>query len=155
MKKIKNIAIITFDSKKTDLIEWSYFNKNILINHTVTAIGSAENILEGTLNKNINYIQPGSFGGYRQLAQLIGENKIDAVIVFGEAVEIAGNKNLRAVLEMALQHNILVALNRTTADFVVHSTLMEKEYMIEKKEKRQADTTGTADMREYQLAKAG
>ncbi|MBS1747209.1 MAG: methylglyoxal synthase [Bacteroidetes bacterium] len=151
MEKIKNIAIVTFDTKKTDLIEWSYFNKNILLNHNITAMGSAENILEGTLNKKINFIQPGNFGGYRQLRQLIEENKIDAVIIFGEAIEIENNKNLKLVLEAALRKNIIIAANRTTADFVVHSSIMEKDYSIEIKEKKEP---GIREIK-YQLKKAG
>lgn len=151
MEKTKNLAIITFDSKKTDLIEWSYFNKNILNNHNITAMGSAENILEGTLNKKINYIQPGNFGGYRQLRQMIEENKIDAVIIFSEAIEIENNKNLKLVLEAALRKNIIIAANRTTADFVVHSSIMDKDYSIEIKEKKQP---GVREIK-YQLKKAG
>lgn len=140
MKKIKNIAIITFNNKKTDLIEWSYFNKAILMPHQIIAIGFAANILEGTLNKKINQIEPGNFGGYRQLRNLITEGEIDAIIVFGDAAEIYETKDLKAVLETAIQQNILVAANRTTADFLLHSSLIDCDYLIADKEKKQTNT---------------
>lgn len=136
MKKIKNIAIIAFDSKKTDLIEWSYFNKEILLLHQIIALGFAANILEGTLNKKIQHIEPGNFGGYRQLKDLINENKIDALIIFGEASEIFHTKYLNAVIETAVESNIIVSANKTTADFLVHSPLIDNDYIISKKEKQ-------------------
>lgn len=154
MKKTKNIAIIAFDSKKTDLIEWSYFNKEILLFHQIIALGFAANILEGTLNKKINHIEPGNFGGYRQLKDLINENKIDALIIFGEANEILHTKYLTTVIETAIENNIIVAVNKTTADFLVHSSLIDNDYIISKKEKQieQSATLDTASV--VSLAKA-
>jgi methylglyoxal synthase len=152
MNKNKNIAIIAFESKKTDLIEWSYFNKDILMPHQITAIGFAANILEGTLNKKIEHIEPGNFGGFRQLCNLIIENKIDAIIIFGEAKEIFESKHLSTVLETAVQHNILVAANRTTADFVIHSSLINDEYTIHSPEKKSFEVLNNSSS--YMLAKA-
>lgn len=145
MNKIKNIAIAAFDSAKTDLIEWSYFNKDILMPHKITALGFAANILEGTLNKKVNRIEPGNFGGYRQLSNLINENKIDALIIFGDAEEIIDTKYLKNLFETAIEHNIIIAANRTTADFLLHSTLLGSDYIISKKEKKQPGKTGLLD----------
>lgn len=136
MKKIKHIAIIAFDSKKTDLIEWSYFNKNLLIPHQISASGFAENILEGTLNKKINTSESGKPNGYREILNLINDEKIDAVIIFGEANEILESKDLKPLFEAAIQNNIIIAANRTTADFVLHSALIETEYRIHTNEKK-------------------
>jgi methylglyoxal synthase len=154
MKKIKNIAILAFETKKTDLIEWSYFNKEYLIPHNIVAIGFAANILEGTLNKTIDRIEPGNFGGCRQLCKLIVDNKIDAIIIFGEAVEIFQSKDLKAVLETAVMHNILVAANRTTADFVIHSSLIKSEYKIHINENKIIRTEVTNTSSSFPLAKA-
>ena len=133
MNKIKNIAITAFESKKTDLIEWSYFNRNYLFPHNITALGFAENILEGTLNKKI---QPVS--GYHELCALISNNKIDALIIFGEAEKILESKDIHAVLQAAVEHNIVVTLNNTTADFILHSSLIDEAYIASKKEKKSA-----------------
>jgi methylglyoxal synthase len=154
MKKNKNIAIVAFETKKTDLIEWSYFNKEHLIPHNIIAIGFAANILEGTLNKKIDRIEPGNFGGSRQLGNLITDNKIDAILIFGEAKEIFQSKDLTAVLETAVTHNILVAANRTTADFVIHSSLIENEYKIDLNEKRITNKDVSNNSSSFPLAKA-
>ena len=139
MKKIKNIAIIAFDSKKTDLIEWSYFNKNLLLPHQILALGFAGNILEGTLNKKVGKSETGKLGGYRQLSNLIINGEIDAIIIFGEAHEVLETKELNTVLEAAIQHNVVIAVNRTTADFIIHSSLIDAEYNISKNEKKLID----------------
>lgn len=136
MKQIKNIAIIAFDNKKTDLIEWSYFNKEILAGHEVFAPVSEGNILEGTLNKKINRLEATQFGGYRQICKLITDNKIDAVIIFGDAEDIFETKDLNVLIKTAVAHDIIVATNRTTADFVLHSSLFDKEYITHASQKK-------------------
>ena len=136
MKKIKNIAVIAFENKKTDLIEWSYFNKEILASHEISAPVFEGNILEGTLNKKINRLEAGKFGGYRQISKLITDNKIDAVIIFGDAEDIFEAKDLSGVVKTAVAHDIIVATNRTTADFVLHSSLLEKEYTTHASQKK-------------------
>ena len=129
MKTIKNIAVIAFDSKKTDLIEWSYFNRETLTPHQIFASGFAGHILEGTLNKKVNIIDAVSFNGYRELCNFVYNNQIDAIIIFGDADQIFETKELNAVLKAAAAQNLAVAVNRTTADFIIQSSLMGIEYI--------------------------
>ena len=86
---------------------------------------------------------------------MIADDKIDAVIIFGEAEEIFDSKDLKVVLETAIEHNIITATNKTTADFILHSSLLDSEYKIDIKEKKPVDNkeilSTTAD---FQLAKA-
>ena len=155
MKKIKNIAIIAFDSKKTELIEWSYFNKRFLFPHQLFALGFAVNILEGTLNKRINQGGEIKLSSNRDICKLIADDKIDAVIIFGDADEIFDSKDLKSVLETAIEHNIITATNKTTADFILHSSLLESEYKVDIKEKKPVDSEEImATAAGYQLAKA-
>jgi methylglyoxal synthase len=136
MKKIKNIAVIAFENKKTDLIEWSYFNKDILSSHEVSAPAVEGNVLEGTLNKKINRLDARQLGGYRQICKLITDNKIDAVIIFGDAEDIFEVKDLNAIIKAAVEHDIIVATNRTTADFVLHSSLLNEDYTTHASQKK-------------------
>src|SRR4030095_307758 len=132
MKPSKNIAFVVNDSKKSELIEWSYFNKELLLPHEIIATGAAGNILEGTLNKKINKLLNGPLGGYGQLAEMVTDGKIDAVIFFGTSGEAQARTNeLDNLIETALLNNIIVAGNRTTADFVLTSFLMNKNYAVE------------------------
>ena len=132
MKPSKNIAFVVNDNKKSELIEWSYFNKELLLPHEIIATGAAGNILEGTLNKKINKLLSGPLGGYGQLAEMVTDGKIDAVIFFGTSGETQVRTNeLDNLIETALLKNIIVAGNRTSADFVLTSFLMNKDYSVE------------------------
>jgi methylglyoxal synthase len=153
MKKIKRIAIIALDNKKTELIEWSYFNRKLLMPHKIFALAYAAKVLEGTLNKNVEVSEAGKFGEYRELCNLIINKEVDAVIIFCEAEEIFGNKDLRNILQAAIEHNIVIATNRTTADFVLTSSLIDDEYTIHKDGKKTDDKKSSV-MDSYLLAKA-
>lgn len=154
MNKIKHIAIIASPENKTDLIEWSYFNRDALAKHQILASGSTANILEGTLNIKVNVSEAGKMGEYSALRNLIEENKVDAVIIFNDAAEILHNRSLHSILETAIKNNVVIATNRTTADFVINSTLIDDEYKIAADEKKIANKNTFAVSKTYPLAKA-
>ena len=130
MKKTKNIAFIASDNKNSELIEWSYFNRDLLLKHEITATGSAINILEGTLNRPVNKLISGPLGGYKMLAEMIAEGKIDALIFFTS--NETQHKDFEVLMESIKDNNILTAFNKTTADFIFNSPLMNKEYFVKK-----------------------
>jgi methylglyoxal synthase len=132
MKAIKNIAFVVNENKKTELIEWSYFNKELLLPHQIIATGAAGNILEGTLNKSVNKLLSGSLGGYQQLAEMVTNGKIDAIIFFGAGDETQLHKNdFDNLMEAAWANNIVTSCNRSTTDFIFNSLLMNKNYLID------------------------
>ena len=125
IKNTKRIAFVVHDDKKSELIEWSYFNKDILMQHEIIAPGNAANILEGTLNKPISKLPDGEF---HLLSSLITEGKIDIVIFFWNTNETQMQKNgIKALLRTALANNVIVACNKITAEFILHSSLMNRE----------------------------
>jgi methylglyoxal synthase len=130
MNITKNIAFINNDNKKTELIEWSYFNKDVLMPHKIIAIGNAGSILEGTLNKSVSKLPTGILG-YQELSDMIVAGEVDIIILFGQAPEIQPDaKGFELLLETALRNNIIIAQNRGTTDFVLTSVLMNKNYSI-------------------------
>ncbi len=133
MKNIKNlimnakkrIAIISHDDKKTQLIEWSYFNKHLLQSHQIIAAANAAIILEGTLNVPIKKLSPASLGGYQQLNNLISNGEVDIVIFLWNSAELQlKDADIISVLKGALAANLVVAFNKVSADFVLQSALM-------------------------------
>lgn len=129
IKNTKRIAFVVHDDKKSELIEWSYFNKDILMQHEIIAPGNAGNILEGTLNKPISKLPDGEF---HLLSSLITEGKIDIVIFFWNTNETQMQKHgIKALLRTALANNVIVACNKITAEFILHSSLMKREKPLE------------------------
>ena len=118
----KSIAIVATDNKRTDLIEWSYFNKELLTRHQLTACGETAVIVEGTLHSEINKLFTADTGGYQQLAQLIENGKIDMLFFFAEpAASVEKDLDLKNLLVVAAKHNVVVASNKVTTAMVMAS----------------------------------
>ena len=130
MKETKNIAFVASDNKNSELIEWSYFNRDLLLKHEIIATGSAIKILEGTLNKPVHKLISGPLGGYRMLADIIAEGKID-ILVFFTSDEFQ-HKDFEVLMESVKDNNVIIAFNKTTADFIFNSPLMSREYFVKK-----------------------
>ena len=132
MITVKRIGITSRESKKTDLIEWSYFKKEVLANHQLVATGTTADIVEGTVNIPVQKILSGAVGGYKRLTTMIEEDKLDALIFFSDNItDYFSNSDVSTMLETAIRKNIIVCFNRTTADYVLDSMLMNQAYTIE------------------------
>lgn len=130
MKKIKTIAFIASENKKSELIEWSYFNRGLLTDHDIIAVGSAVKILEGTLNKPVQHLISGPLGGYKMLAEMMNEGKIDILVLFTS--DETQQKDFDTFMQSVKDNNVIIAFNKSTADFIFNSPLMSTEYFVKK-----------------------
>jgi methylglyoxal synthase len=129
MTTVKRIAITAQESKKTELIEWTYFKKEALAKHNLVATGTTANVVEGTVNMPVQKLLSGATGGYKQLADMIEAGDIDALIFFSDATtNFFCNSEVKHLLEAAISSNIIVCCNRTTADYVLDSALIGETY---------------------------
>jgi methylglyoxal synthase len=63
---------------------------------------------------------------------MIAEEKLDFIVFFWDPMEAQPHdSDVKALLRLAVAWNILIACNRTTADFILTSLLMQEEYTIE------------------------
>lgn len=130
MTTVKRIAISAQEHKKTELIEWSYFKRLALQQHQLIATGTTADILEGTVDVPVQKLQSGAMGGYKQLATMVAEGKVDALIFFSDVIHDAvNNSDIRNLLELAISKNIIVSCNRTTADHIMDSGLINEIYV--------------------------
>ena len=129
MGKKKKIALVAHDNKKENLREWVKFNRYLLSLHEIYATGTTGKILEKELGMEIHKLQSGPLGGDQQIGAKIASGEIDFLIFFWDPLEsLPHDPDVKALLRMAVVWNIPVACNRSTADFMVSSTLMDKEY---------------------------
>ena len=129
MKYDKKIALVAHDHKKRDLLEWAKFNRELLAKHTIYATGTTGNLLERELGLNIHKLQSGPLGGNQQIGTMIAENGVDFLIFFWDPLEPQPHDpDVKALLRMAVVWNIPIACNRTSADFMISSSLMDGEY---------------------------
>jgi methylglyoxal synthase len=129
MGKKKRIALVAHDNKKDDLLQWVKFNSYLLSLHELYATGTTGKIIEKELGIEITKLQSGPLGGDQQIGAKIASGEIDFLIFFWDPLEsLPHDPDVKALLRMAVVWNIPVACNRSTADFMVSSTLMDQEY---------------------------
>jgi methylglyoxal synthase len=125
----KKIALVAHDNKKRDLVEWAKFNRTLLAHHQIFATGTTGALLERELGFPIEKLQSGPLGGDQQIGARIVDGEIDFLIFFWDPLEQqAHDPDVKALLRMAMVWNIPTACDRSTADFVISSPLMDKTY---------------------------
>jgi methylglyoxal synthase len=138
MKKIKRIALVAHDNRKKDLIEWVEWNFNELQHHNLICTGTTGKLVEAALlNKlgnlkssfTITKLKSGPLGGDQQLGALISESKIDLIIFFWDPMEPQPHDvDVKALLRICVLYNVPTACNRSTADFIISSPLINENY---------------------------
>ena len=129
MEHDKRIALVAHDNKKPDLVEWAKFNRQLLAHHKVYATGTTGALLEKELGFEIIRLESGPLGGDQQIGAKIVNREIDFLIFFWDPLEpMPHDPDVKALLRMAVVWNIPIACNRSSADFMISSPLMDKEY---------------------------
>lgn len=129
MGRLKKIALVAHDNMKRDLVEWAKFNRDLLAHHTIFATGTTGTLLEKELGIPINKLQSGPLGGDQQIGARIVDGDIDFLIFFWDPLEQQPHDpDVKALLRMAVVWNIPTACDRSTADFVISSPLMDEPY---------------------------
>lgn len=142
MERTKNVALVAHDNRKKDLIEWVEWNFEVLLAHNLICTGTTGKMVEKALHqklantrdaifahKHITLLRSGPLGGDQQLGAMITEGKIDFVIFFWDPMNPQPHDvDVKALLRIAVVYNIPIACNRSTADFMISSPLMNEAY---------------------------
>jgi methylglyoxal synthase len=129
MAKRKRIALIAHDNRKMHLLEWARFNVGTLSRHELFATGTTGSLLSAELGLEVERFLSGPLGGDQQVGAAIAEGRIDFVIFFWDPLEPHPHDvDVKALLRIAVVYNTPIACNRASADFMLSSSLMEKEY---------------------------
>ena len=129
MEQRKKIALIAHDNKKTDLIAWMRFNRDLLAGHELYATRTTGRLVRQTLGLHVTEFHSGPLGGDRQIGAKIVAGEVDFLIFFWDPLEPhPHDPDVRALLRIAVVWNVPVACNRATADFMISSPLMAEQY---------------------------
>ena len=139
MDKVKRIALVAHDNRKKDLIEWAEWNYDILIHHRLISTGTTGKMVEEAIKKRlkeseakdfkIEKLKSGPLGGDQQMGALIVDGRIDLIIFLWDPMQPQPHDvDVKALLRIAVLYNIPCACNRSTADFMISSPLLDGKY---------------------------
>src|SRR5919112_1806569 len=127
----KKVALVAHDNMKSELIDWAVTNKTVLEKQQLFATGTTCEKLEEQLKLPIAKLFSGPLGGDQQIGSMVAEGKLDFLVFFWDPLEAQPHdSDVKALQRLAVAWNILLASNRSTADFIVSSLLMQKTYEI-------------------------
>ena len=126
----KHIALIAHDGMKQDLLDWVTYNKGTLSRHFLYATASTGKLVMTHTGLPVTCFQSGPIGGDMQIGARIVDGAINFLIFFWDPLQPQPHDpDVKALLRVAVLHNIPTASNRATADFLISSHLMDQEYI--------------------------
>jgi methylglyoxal synthase len=129
VKKKKRIALVAHDQRKEDLVSWVKYNADELSEHELHATGTTGKIISEECSLDVHSLKSGPLGGDQQLGAMIANGELDVLIFLWDPMTSqAHDVDIKALLRMSVLYNIPVACNRSTADFIISSSLFNEEY---------------------------
>jgi methylglyoxal synthase len=126
----KRVVMIAHDNRKLDLVDWASYNAATLARHDLAATGTTGKLLADALGLTIDRYLSGPLGGDQQIGAAIAEGRVDLVIFFWDPLEPQPHDvDVKALLRIAVVYNTPIACNRSSADFLLSSPLMDEDYL--------------------------
>jgi methylglyoxal synthase len=127
-EKIRNIALIAHDGRKSELVDWALFNKESLSVHHLFATGTTGSRIQEMTGLQVHCYKSGPLGGDQQIGAKICEREIDLLVFFWDPLQAQPHDvDVKALLRLSVLYNIPVACNRVTADFLITSSLFNSQ----------------------------
>lgn len=129
MGEKKRIGLVAHDFRKMDLIDWADFNRDILMKHELYGTGTTGGLISQKLGLPVHTFISGPLGGDLQIGASIAESKLDILIFFWDPLQAQPHDvDVKALLRISIVYNIPLACDRSSADFLITSSLMNKTY---------------------------
>jgi methylglyoxal synthase len=119
-----NIAIISHDNIKTQMLSFTNSNKDFFINEKIKifATKNTGTILINSGFSNIHLLKSGPLGGDAQIASLIVDSKIDSVFFFIDPLHShVHDVDIYMLLRICNVYNVPLATNLASAGLIIDS----------------------------------
>ncbi|HKK62522.1 MAG TPA: methylglyoxal synthase, partial [Bacteroidales bacterium] len=104
-------------------------NRDILEKHELFGTGTTGGLLADKLDLPVHRFMSGPLGGDLQIGAAIAESKLDILIFFWDPLQAQPHDvDVKALLRISIVYNIALACDRTSADFLITSELMNEKY---------------------------
>lgn len=125
----KRIALVAHDGCKADLLEWAIHNRAALLEHELYGTGGTGALIKAETGLEVHRFMSGPLGGDQQIGAAIATGELDLLVFFWDPLQPQPHDpDVKALLRLAVLHNIPTASNLATADFLITSPLMDSDY---------------------------
>ena len=139
MDRPMQIALVAHDARKPHMMQWVSKHCRQLIKHNIVCTGTTGGRILEVLTQqlgaeianqvNFKRLKSGPLGGDQQLGALICEGGVDFFVFFWDPMTAQPHDvDVKALLRIATMYNIPIAMNESTADFLIASKWFEEEY---------------------------
>jgi len=128
------VALIAHDACKDEMAQWAMFNRGTLLSCSLFATATTGRRVSDSVGIPIELLLSGPLGGDAQVGAMISENKLDAVVFFWDPLTTQPHDvDVKMLLRLAVLHNVPIACNRSSADFLISSPLFfNQNYFAER-----------------------
>jgi methylglyoxal synthase len=120
------LAIIAHDGRKADLVAFATFNRDCLARFNLVATATTGRLLREKIGLDPVTVLSGPLGGDAQIASLVAEGAIRAVLFFVDPLSAhPHDPDIRTVLRICNVHDVPIATNVAAADLFLASRLLE------------------------------
>lgn len=127
MTEKKKVVLVAHDGRKKDMVEWASFNKGTLSHFELYATRTTGTNIISEVGLEVNLLLSGPMGGDAQVGAMIAEKKAELVIFFWDPLtSMPHDVDVKALLRLAVLHDVPIACNRATADYLISSPLLNQ-----------------------------
>jgi methylglyoxal synthase len=120
------IALIAHDGQKQDMVEWAVWNRDLLRDAELCGTRHTAKLVSGAIGAPVRALLSGPRGGDAQIGAMIAKRELDLVVFFWDPLALqAHDADVRALLRLAVLHDVAIACNRRSADLIVTSRMLD------------------------------
>src|SRR3546814_13529294 len=129
MERRKRIGLVDHDAKKAELLDWVGQHRDRLAVHDLCATGTTGALVADRLGLPVQRLKSGPLGGDQQMGAAIAKGRLDALFFFSDPMSaMPHDVDVKALVRLSSVYDIVLACNRTTADFVITSPPFDEPY---------------------------
>ncbi|MEA2537547.1 MAG: methylglyoxal synthase [Chloroflexota bacterium] len=119
------LAVIAHDGRKADLVAWATYNRERLSEFELVATATTGSLLRDKVGLDVQSVLSGPMGGDAQIAAMVAEGRIRAVIFFVDPLSAhPHDPDIQTVMRVCNVHSIAIATNVAGADLFLASPLL-------------------------------
>jgi methylglyoxal synthase len=119
---METLALVAHNQKKNELLEWVKENRERLKDFRLIGTSSTAELVNSILELDVEPFGHGPQGGDILLAARILEDQVHRVVFFMDPhTPHSHEHDIQTLIRTAVSNNIPIALNRSSADFMVQT----------------------------------